>query len=109
MHKVNHTKMSYEVLQAATVRPTITCEQLQAQLDTGANISITNNRNIVDQLTEINPFPIGHASKGPPMMATSFGNMKITTKEGDELMIPMFYSADTTGTIHFHTTMSAHY
>ena len=70
-----------------------------AQTDSGANIGITPTIEILTNFQQIQPFPVGHATNGPPMYGCGKGDLSITKNDGHNILIPMYYSPPASGTI----------
>ena len=54
---------------------------------------------ILTQVEYIDPFPIGHATTGPPMYATAKGILRILADHKHHIRVPMYYCAQASGTI----------
>ena len=73
--------------------------QVNVQSDTGANISITNNRLILHDITPTT-FHVNSANNsGPQIVCKEIGLYDIITNNGDKISTPMYYSPSASGTI----------
>ncbi len=77
------------------------------QNDSGANRIVTDNIHLLQDVTTINPLPMGGCNKHDEaaIVCTAIGNITISTTDGEQMKFKAYYSKDVDGTIISPTAM----
>lgn len=69
------------------------------QIDIGANICLTNRRDILQHCQQIRPFTIGSAEQGRRMVSTTLGYIPLATTGDETIWAPTYYCPEASGTL----------
>jgi deoxyuridine 5'-triphosphate nucleotidohydrolase len=77
------------------------------QNDSGANRIVTDDINLLRDVSTINPLPMGGCNKHDEaaIVCTAIGNITISTTDGEKMQFKAYYSKDVDGTIISPTAM----
>ena len=100
----------HELVQEEHIHPIINKavnNHTPAQSDSGANRIVTDNLDLLTNVKQITPYPMGGCNKNDPaaIICTATGDLQMTAINGTKLTIRAYYSEQVDGTIISPTTI----